>query len=180
MPDCVAMSYMTCPRCRLVIRLLAPYLTLDYCPRCLAKARVSVPMGLTPAAPAPPPAPEHNYSAPGQPGSPGAAETSLGELVIRMRRDQAGWVLALHGELDLASAPALAQQLDAAQADGRGRVLVDLSGLNFIDSAGLQTLLRADRRQRESGQGLWLRRGPKAVHRMFELTQTITVFRFED
>lgn len=89
-------------------------------------------------------------------------------------------MLALRGELDLASGPALQQQLDAAEADGSGRVLVDLGGLQFMDSTGLQILLGADRRQRGKGQSLMLRRGPRAIQRLFELTQTATVFRFED
>lgn len=38
------MSYMNCPRCGLSVRLRAAYLTLERCPRCLAKAGVSVPM----------------------------------------------------------------------------------------------------------------------------------------
>jgi hypothetical protein len=38
------MSYMNCPRCGLSVRLRADYLTLERCPRCLAKAGISVPM----------------------------------------------------------------------------------------------------------------------------------------
>ena len=174
------MTYMSCPRCRLVIRLPAAFLTLDSCPRCLARARVSVPMVLTSAARPPHPPPEPGSDPPDQPDRPAQTEASLGELVIRSQRDQAGWVLALRGELDLASGPALQQQLDAAEADGSGRVLVDLGGLQFMDSTGLQILLGADRRQRGKGQSLMLRRGPRAIQRLFELTQTATVFRFED
>ncbi len=41
------MSYMTCPRCGLSIRLRAPYLTLEGCPRCLARRRVSIQMDIS-------------------------------------------------------------------------------------------------------------------------------------
>ncbi|MEA2300016.1 MAG: hypothetical protein QOD61_1694 [Solirubrobacteraceae bacterium] len=42
------MSYMNCPRCGLGVRLRASFLTLEHCPRCLAWARLSVPMRVVP------------------------------------------------------------------------------------------------------------------------------------
>jgi hypothetical protein len=38
------MAYMHCPSCGLTIRLRASYLTLDCCPRCLARRRTIVAM----------------------------------------------------------------------------------------------------------------------------------------
>ena len=38
------MPYLTCPRCRLTIRIRAPYLTLRNCPRCLGRAGLPTPM----------------------------------------------------------------------------------------------------------------------------------------
>lgn len=38
------MSFMNCPRCGLSVRLRAPYLRLECCPRCLARRRASVQM----------------------------------------------------------------------------------------------------------------------------------------
>jgi hypothetical protein len=38
------MPYMNCPRCGLSIRLRASYLTLESCPRCLARRHVAVQM----------------------------------------------------------------------------------------------------------------------------------------
>jgi hypothetical protein len=42
------MSYLSCPRCRLTIRIRAPYLALRNCPRCLAHAGLPTPMYATP------------------------------------------------------------------------------------------------------------------------------------
>lgn len=42
------MSYMNCPRCGLSIRLRASYLTLERCPRCLARSGLAIPMQLLP------------------------------------------------------------------------------------------------------------------------------------
>jgi hypothetical protein len=41
------MSYMHCPSCGLRIRLRAPFLTLDRCPRCLARRGVAIPMQIS-------------------------------------------------------------------------------------------------------------------------------------
>lgn len=51
------------------------------------------------------------------------------------------------GELDLASSPALAETLRKEIAAGH-RVLLDLSGVSFIDSSGLNTILIAIRDSR--------------------------------
>jgi hypothetical protein len=41
------MPFMNCPQCGLSVRLRAPYLILERCPRCLARNRESVPMELS-------------------------------------------------------------------------------------------------------------------------------------
>jgi hypothetical protein len=38
------MSYMHCPSCGLTIHLRAPFLTLERCPRCLARRGAAIPM----------------------------------------------------------------------------------------------------------------------------------------
>lgn len=43
------MSYLNCPRCRLSIRIRAPYLVMRNCPRCLAHAGLPTPMYVSPA-----------------------------------------------------------------------------------------------------------------------------------
>ncbi len=47
-------SYMNCPRCGLTIGLRAPFLTLERCPRCLARAGAAIPMYISDQPPAPP------------------------------------------------------------------------------------------------------------------------------
>ena len=59
-------------------------------------------------------------------------------------------IVTLRGELDAASAPGLAARFDQLLAGRPGQIAVDVSGLTFIDAAGLRTLaaLRAQARQR--------------------------------
>jgi stage II sporulation protein AA (anti-sigma F factor antagonist) len=80
-----------------------------------------------------------------------------------------GAVLTLAGELDLVTAPLLQKQLDRAMR-GKGTLVIDLSGLRFIDSSGLNVLVRAERQLRASARQLVLVRGPWSVRRVFELT----------
>ena len=51
--------------------------------------------------------------------------------------------LALTGELDLTGAPRVEEQLQSALLEGAGAYVLDLSGLVFMDSSGVNTLLRA-------------------------------------
>jgi anti-sigma B factor antagonist len=49
-------------------------------------------------------------------------------------------VVRLSGELDLATSDTLRQSLDALRDEGRGNVVLDLSGVTFCDSTGLGTV----------------------------------------
>lgn len=89
-------------------------------------------------------------------------------------------MITLNGELDLASAPELERELQEAEAAGPARVLIDLSGLGFMDSTGLQALLRVRERANGGSFELALRRGTHQVQRVFELTKTVDAFAFED
>jgi anti-sigma B factor antagonist len=50
-------------------------------------------------------------------------------------------------------------------------LLVDLSGLHFMDSSGLRALVMADQRAKKAGRRLAIVPGPPAVRRVFEITQ---------
>ena len=64
---------------------------------------------------------------------------------FEIEREQYGTIVQIlvAGELDLASAPVLYHQLVREQRDGADAIVVDLSGVTFIDSSGLQALLAA-------------------------------------
>ena len=102
------------------------------------------------------------------------------QLVITSSRGADAIVISLRAELDLASSASLERELRAAELGGPGRLSIDLGGLEFIDSTGLHVLLLAQQRARASGRRLSLRHGPPAIQRVFELTNTIRVFSFED
>ena len=64
-------------------------------------------------------------------------------------------VVALRGELDLVDAAAVAAAL-AAVADREPQIIVDLAGLEFIDSSGVTALARGRRRAWRAGGDLVL------------------------
>jgi anti-sigma B factor antagonist len=49
-------------------------------------------------------------------------------------------VLALSGEIDVATAPALSAAIDAALAGGATELWIDLTGTSFLDSSGVHAL----------------------------------------
>jgi len=79
-------------------------------------------------------------------------------------------VIGVSGELDLASSPALEQELERGAASRAGIVIVDLRNLEFMDSTGLSVLVRAHQRATESGQRFGVVRGPQQVQRLLSLT----------
>ena len=64
-------------------------------------------------------------------------------LVMRDAAVGGAPALALSGELDLATAPELTERLEEAILDTEGVFVIDLCDLRFIDSSGIQVLLRA-------------------------------------
>lgn len=74
------------------------------------------------------------------------------------------------GELDMATVGEVDRALREAQARAHTGLVVDLRRLTFLDCAGLQVLLAAADWARRAGVQLTFVRGPRAVHRLFELT----------
>ena len=86
-------------------------------------------------------------------------------------REDGGTSFALSGELDLSTLDDLETVLDGSLDGKPGLVVVDLRDLTFLDSSGLRVLLGLHAGQREQGGRVVLVRGPRRVHRVFELTR---------
>jgi anti-sigma B factor antagonist len=78
-------------------------------------------------------------------------------------------VLAVRGELDLASAPLVKQALEHAGAPG-ATVRLDLGGIEFMDSTGMRAIIEATRQAAAGGWTLQLGRAPAAVQRVFSVS----------
>ena len=87
------------------------------------------------------------------------AQTGEGSTRVRVR-----------GELDLSTSPALGETLDREITDGKS-VVLDLSGVTFIDAKGLGTLIGALRLCETNGGGFSVSRDlPAHVSRLFQIT----------
>jgi anti-anti-sigma factor len=102
-----------------------------------------------------------------------------GSLILRSTRDGDTHVVELLGELDIAGAPRLEQEFLDVEAGDADKIVVDLRGLEFIDSTGIRLLLMAaDRCAAE--QRMTILRGPRQVHRVFEITDLVNRLPFAD
>jgi anti-anti-sigma factor len=79
-------------------------------------------------------------------------------------------LVELGGELDLSTASAEVQELLEECAESACHVALDLSGVTFIDSAGLALLVKTDRRLSAAGRRLVLLRPHPNVQRILEIT----------
>lgn len=79
-------------------------------------------------------------------------------------------LLAVSGELDIASAPELARVLNEIRPEQTKLVVVDLRELEFMDSTGLSIIVRAHQRLSEQDCELTLVKGPPQVQRLLDLT----------
>lgn len=91
------------------------------------------------------------------------------EFQVEVRREGSAALIAISGELDLASGPRLEEAL--AELDPEVQlVVVDLRQLEFMDSTGLSIIVRAHQRLAGEERELSLVRGSPQVQRLLDLT----------
>lgn len=93
------------------------------------------------------------------------------ELLTVTPSQRDGWtVLTLAGQLDVATAPDFRETLQEVQYGGEGRVVLELSGLEFLDSFGLGVIVGGVKRARTHGGVLVLAGVSERVAQVLELT----------
>lgn len=75
--------------------------------------------------------------------------------------------LRLAGEVDVSSEMLFQRALEVARERARKGIIVDLSGLRFMDSTGIAALLDARKRADEGGLAFEVRGARQQVHRVF-------------
>ena len=90
----------------------------------------------------------------------------MGEDFTVTVSEGAPMVVKLNGELDMAAAPVLKQCLAGLAGD----VVLDCTGLDFVDSSGLAELVRAHLERERRGERLSVRGLSPLVRRTFDLT----------
>jgi anti-anti-sigma factor len=95
---------------------------------------------------------------------------------IEVREGPDGTVVAPRGELDMATAGELRAALDAAQE----ALILDLSGLRFLDTSGLRLVLETAEQAKRDGRAFTVVPGAPAVQRLFEVAGVTELVPFRD
>ncbi|AWK09015.1 STAS domain-containing protein [Streptomyces spongiicola] len=103
-----------------------------------------------------------------------------GRLRVEVRTEGPSEVVTPAGELDHHTAELLRAPLENALEQGRARLVVDCSHLEFCDSTGLNVLLGARLRAEAAGGGVHLAGMLPVVARVFEITGAEAVFTVHD
>lgn len=85
-------------------------------------------------------------------------------------------VLEVKGRVDSMSAPILGRKLTDAFASSQKRVIVDLSGAEYMTSAGLRVLLRAAEQVEQSNGKLILHGLNSRLEEVFEVSGFADIF----
>jgi anti-sigma B factor antagonist len=89
-------------------------------------------------------------------------------------------VLCVTGEIDIYTAPLFKQAVVNLVSEGARNVVIDLSGVTFMDSSGFGTLLGATRRLRPAGGGLHLAAPNSTIQRMLRLTRLDSIMEIHE
>lgn len=98
-----------------------------------------------------------------------SARDAFGFLEVRSERRGDDHVIALSGELDLSGAAGVADEIVRVEGTDARLIVIDLTGLQFIDTTGVRLIIEADARSRVDGRRLRLLQGPRAIRRVFEI-----------
>jgi anti-sigma B factor antagonist/stage II sporulation protein AA (anti-sigma F factor antagonist) len=100
---------------------------------------------------------------------------------VTSREDDGEVIVRVIGELDMGTAPQLADVLRAAiRSAGAGKIVVDLADLDFIDANGLTVLVDAHRRAGTLGRSLRAREPRGEVDMVLRLTGLAALLQVPD
>ena len=92
-------------------------------------------------------------------------------------KERNGWaVLSVQGEVDVYTAPQFREQLIQLVDQGQRSILVDLEGVEFLDSTGLGVLVGALKHARTSGGDIAIEGAKTHVWKVFQITGLDKVF----
>lgn len=98
------------------------------------------------------------------------------DLTLNARTEGEHTVLAVAGEVDVYTAPALRDRIADLLDAGQQQLVIDLGGVEFLDSTGLGVLVAGLNRAREVGGSLSLVCPQERVLKLFRITGLDEVF----
>ena len=100
---------------------------------------------------------------------PSARLIEAGELTISSEPHSHAHLLALSGDLDMATVRPFEEELFRIELGNPDAIVVDLGAVDFLDSHGATCLANAHRRARRDGRDFSVLQGSPHVHASFEL-----------
>ena len=98
-------------------------------------------------------------------------------LAVERSRSDGYELLAVDGEIDIATAPRMIAALNEALAEIKTPLVVDLSSVVFMDSTGLALLINARRRVVRRGHGFAIVCPAGPIARVFEIADMVESLR---
>ena len=97
-------------------------------------------------------------------------------MEVNINKEQGVLVFTVTGRMDAVSAPELDTHVDEQIADGEISFVVDLSGLEYISSAGLRSMLTMAKKLKEKDGALKLCGLKGVVREVFDVSGFSTIF----
>lgn len=93
----------------------------------------------------------------------------MSQLEVRRETEGDVVIVSLIGEFDYAEMTMAQDEIRAAEAQQPSIVVLDLTGLEFMDSSAVRVILQTDSRAREQGRRLALITGTGPPHRVLSI-----------
>jgi len=97
-------------------------------------------------------------------------------ITVRTRHQDGVPVISVTGEIDVYTAPTLRERLNELVADGEYHLVVDMAGVDFLDSTGLGVLVGGLKRARSHEGTLQLVCDQEKILKVFRITGLTKVF----
>jgi anti-sigma B factor antagonist len=98
------------------------------------------------------------------------------ELTVTSRQEGTRTVITVNGEIDVYTAPSLRERLNELVASGHYDLVVDMGGVEFLDSTGLGVLVGGLKRVRSHEGTLRLVCSQEKILKVFRITGLTKVF----
>ncbi len=103
------------------------------------------------------------------------------EFRFDLRKEGSDAELRIFGEFDMTGVLRVESELSQVlEAQGIDHFLLDLAGVDFVDSTGLGVIIDLDQRARRGEFELSIIPGPRHVQRVFEVTKLDDVLPFRE
>jgi len=101
-------------------------------------------------------------------------------MEVSKKAENGAQVVAVNGRVDAVTAPELEIELNGCIDGGANTIVIDLSALEYISSAGLRVILAIAKKLKTSGGDILLTGLGGAVKEVFEISGFYSIFKVFD